>query len=143
MQSIEHLEDTERKNTHSLNFLQTLTQDKGIHDDTRDGCSNQKAKGCVHVEIRSKSSTNPKDCLDCQANEDDDPPTIPGRRQGIYKVKIVLMQQTAHGEFKVAVVVSNSEEKNCMQTLPSGACHQTYLSAKLPNTIAPTRRPNM
>ncbi len=55
MQSIEHLEDTERKNTHSLNFLQTLTQDKGIHDDTRDGCSNQKAKGSVHVEIRSKS----------------------------------------------------------------------------------------
>ena len=58
----------------------TLTEDKGIHDDPRDGCSNHKAKGNVDVEIRGESSSDPKDSLDRQVKEDDDPAAVPGKR---------------------------------------------------------------
>lgn len=55
-----------------------LTEDKGIHDNTRDGHSHDEAKSNVDVEIGCISSTDPKDGLDRQADENDDPPTVPG-----------------------------------------------------------------
>lgn len=56
----------------------TLTEDKGIHDDTRDGRSHHEAKGNVDVEIGRISSTDPKNGLHRQTDENDDPPTVPG-----------------------------------------------------------------
>lgn len=66
-----------------LSFRETLTEDKGIHDDPRDGCSNHKAKGNVDVEIRGESRPDPKDSLDSQVDENDDPATVPGTRRDI------------------------------------------------------------
>lgn len=68
-------------------FYKILTQDEGIHDDTRDGCSNYEAKCSVDVEVWCESCTDTKDCLDCQADEDDDPPTVPGTGRHICKLK--------------------------------------------------------
>lgn len=96
----------------------TLTEDKGIHDDTRDGCSNHKAKSGVDVEIRGESSTNPKHCLDCQADEDDDSPTVPGRdisklgHRSKPNLQMVLMKnsETAH-DLKIRNPERNAEDK--------------------------------
>lgn len=64
-----------------MHFRKTLTEDKGIHDDTRDGHSHHEAKGNVDVEIGRISSTDPKNGLDRQTDENDDPPTVPGEER--------------------------------------------------------------
>ena len=90
-------EDMETKITlikDGVNFFdRALTQNKGIHDDTRDGCSNHKAKSRVDVKIWGKSSTNPKDHLDSQANKNDDPAAVPGTTT-IHLLLMQLLQRT-------------------------------------------------
>lgn len=66
-----------------MDVFERLTEDKSVHDNTRDGCSNNKAKGSVDVEIRGKSSSNTKDNLESQTDEDDDPAAITGEQNTI------------------------------------------------------------
>lgn len=93
------------------------TQDKGVDDDSRYGCADNKAKGHINSEVGGESCSDPEHSLDGDGQQHHETAAVPSRaraRDGVSKVYI----------------------------LP-GEDGGTDLSAIEPNTTAPTSRPNM